>query len=239
MEHLMLYAPHLGRCFGLADAEERADCPCPDPCRELCARFRFDPARSPRHETGRGKPRPYTPIPNDISGAWSPPVGPEPNDGVKLTYIMLIQRTLKTRPRWVVDSMAELASQRGTSVKTFRKHCDALRRLGFIETIPYRLLSDDYNMNEHAILLLDLPGWYQTPQDLAEEDDHDDHDTAKEDEDGAAEEDDHDDDDDDLDAAAEENDEGCARLRPRRAVDPGKVALRRAEFRALKVIDAA
>lgn len=222
----MLYAPHLGRCFGLADADERADCPCPDPCRELCAQVRFNPARSPRHERGRGKPRPYTPIPNDISGVWNPPVGPEPSDGVKLTYILLIGRTLKTRPRWVVDSMAELAGQRGTSIKTFRKHCDALRKLGFIETIPYRLLSDDYNMNEHAIVLLDLPDWYQTPQDLAEGEDDDDDDL------GATA------DDNDLDEG-EDDDEGSGPLRPHRAVDLSKVALRRAELRALKVIDAA
>ena len=118
------------------------------------------------------------------------------SDSVKLTYIFLIQRTLDTRPRWVVDSMAELASQRGISLKTFRKHCDALRKLAFIETIPYRLLSDDYNMNEHAILLLDLPDWYRTPQDLAALPHN-------------AEQDDLDDLDLDLDLDLDDDDDGC------------------------------
>lgn len=222
----MLYAPHLGLCFGLGDPDRRAHCPCPPTCRRLCALIRLDPARSPRHERGRGRFRPYTPVPNDLTGPWNPPGQREPSDSVKLTYIFLIQRTLKTRPRWVVHSMSELSQLRGISLKAFRQHCGALKRLGFIDTVPYRLLSDDYNMNEHAILLLDAPQWYRTPADI------------KVDLESCGGADDHGDDiNDEVDAHGDIDDEACAR--PRRGVDLDKVRRHLAQLRRCEVVDAA
>ncbi len=157
----MLYEPNLSECFGLGKRERRRECDCPSQCKLLCSRIRFDPVRSPRR---RKKTRlPFTVFPNHLFEAWHPPGQKEPDDGVKATYRFLVTRTMVKR-RWVVDPMDELAEMRGVSLKTLRRHVAALKKLQMILTAPFRHLSDHYKMNDHAILILDLPAWYVIPK---------------------------------------------------------------------------
>lgn len=162
----MLRIRHLKVCFGKGNKAERRACQCPNLCRQLCARTLFDPDRSPRGANVEG--RSFTPIPNDLFQGWGPPGEPEPSDGVKLTYLLLVSRTIDGR-HWVLDSVKELAAMRRIGTKTLRKQINELKRLGFIASYPARELSATHNMNEHLFFLRDMPRWYRTPQDVGAE----------------------------------------------------------------------
>jgi hypothetical protein len=165
---------YMKECFGRP--EEHADdrCVCPSTCQELCRRASVTAERSPRVE-GRRKRRPFTPIPNVILGSWGLEPN-EPSDAVRLTYLFLITQTRPGR-RWIWKQFANLARERGVSLKVFRQHCAQLAELGLIMTPRMRELSDELRTNGRTVVMLDLPTWFPNPGgDTAEDPDAEDDD---------------------------------------------------------------
>jgi hypothetical protein len=165
---MTLYLRHLRECFALGMQALRDDCPCPPVCRRLCERLHFDPDRSPRAGRRKEDDRPYTAIPNDILAGWGPSAPEELTDGMWRTYIFLVSQTRKDC-RWVERPAEQLAAARSLKPATFRAHCGVLESTGLILRVRMRELSNDHNSNEHAVLVLDLPPWYRTPNDIAAE----------------------------------------------------------------------
>lgn len=149
---------HLTECFGRGRESVRAACPCPPACKKLCKRTTVTLDNAPRVERGTAKKRPYVPLPNAVLGRWTHD-GSEPPDSVKLTYAFLVSQT-RPEQRWIVKPAAQLADERGITLKAFREHCKRLADLGMVRRILLRKVTQRRCGNERVLFLFDLPEWF-------------------------------------------------------------------------------